>query len=40
MSITQKTYGWIGQGIPTQSGGANSGVFSIQEVNDLKKQQK
>ena len=35
MQVSKNTYGWIGQSIPTQSSSANSGIFSIQDINDL-----
>ena len=37
MSVTQKTYGWIGQSVPIQTAQNNSGIFSVQDVNDLVK---
>ena len=35
MQVSKNTYGWIGANVPTQSATSNSGIFSVQDVNDL-----
>ena len=35
MQVSKNTYGWIGANVPTQTATSNSGIFSVQDVNDL-----